>query len=194
MSERISELARRLVVGRRRDGRCVYDAQAKHELIMACREPGVRRDRCRRHLRSRLAPQHALHCRQELRPARRRDRSPAARGLQASMSRTTHRPRKPPHPGHRPHRRERPGRLGGRFSPVRAGRPVRRLAGLGPPPELQQRQGRAGAHVQLLARIDWQKTLVAVANKNARILWDVLARGCAFDPNFVPPRPAAAAN
>lgn len=41
MSERISELARRLVVGRKRDGRCVYDAQAKHELIMACREPGV---------------------------------------------------------------------------------------------------------------------------------------------------------
>ena len=48
--------------------------------------------------------------------------------------------------------------------------------------------------VQLLARIGWQKTLVAVANKNARILWAVLARGRPFDPHFVPARPAAAAN
>ena len=30
--------------------------------------------------------------------------------------------------------------------------------------------------VQLQARTGWQKTLVAVANKNARILWTVLAR------------------
>jgi len=41
MSDVISELARRLVVGHKRDGRCVYDAQAKQELILACREPGV---------------------------------------------------------------------------------------------------------------------------------------------------------
>jgi transposase len=41
MSDAISELARRLVVGHKRDGRCVYDAQAKRELILACREPGV---------------------------------------------------------------------------------------------------------------------------------------------------------
>ncbi|GAC1664134.1 MAG: hypothetical protein PVS2B1_23310 [Candidatus Dormibacteraceae bacterium] len=41
MSEWISELGRRLVVGRKRDGRCVYDAQAKQELILACREPGM---------------------------------------------------------------------------------------------------------------------------------------------------------
>ena len=37
----ISDLARRLVVGRKRDGRSVYDAQAKRELILACRAPGV---------------------------------------------------------------------------------------------------------------------------------------------------------
>ena len=39
--ETISDLARRLVVGRKRDGRSVYDAQAKRELILACRAPGV---------------------------------------------------------------------------------------------------------------------------------------------------------
>lgn len=41
MSEWIAELAQRLVVKRKRDGRCVYDEQAKRELIQACREPGV---------------------------------------------------------------------------------------------------------------------------------------------------------
>ena len=41
MSEWISELAKRLVVSRKRDGRCVYDAQAKHELILACKTPGI---------------------------------------------------------------------------------------------------------------------------------------------------------
>ncbi|MBC7957490.1 MAG: transposase, partial [Cytophagales bacterium] len=39
--ETILDLARRLVVGRKRDGRSVYDAQAKRELILACRAPGV---------------------------------------------------------------------------------------------------------------------------------------------------------
>ncbi len=39
--ETISDLARRLVVGRKRDGRSVYDARAKRELILACRAPGV---------------------------------------------------------------------------------------------------------------------------------------------------------
>jgi transposase len=42
--------------------------------------------------------------------------------------------------------------------------------------------------VQLLARVGWQKTLVAVANKNARILWAVLARGREFDASYVPAR------
>ncbi|MDM0085063.1 transposase [Variovorax sp. J31P179] len=41
MSEWLSELGKRLVVGRKRDGRCVYDAQAKRDLILACREPGM---------------------------------------------------------------------------------------------------------------------------------------------------------
>ena len=41
MSEELfSELGRRLVIGRKRDGRCVYDPQAKVELIRACRESG----------------------------------------------------------------------------------------------------------------------------------------------------------
>lgn len=37
----LSELAQRLVIGRKRDGRSIYDEAAKHELIMACREPGA---------------------------------------------------------------------------------------------------------------------------------------------------------
>lgn len=45
--------------------------------------------------------------------------------------------------------------------------------------------------VQLLERVGWQKTLVAVANKNARVLWAVLARGKSFDPNHVPVRSVA---
>lgn len=47
--------------------------------------------------------------------------------------------------------------------------------------------------VQLQARIGWQKTLVAVANKNARTLWAVLAKGKPFDPQHVPAMPALAA-
>ncbi|WP_031255973.1 IS66-like element accessory protein TnpA [Curvibacter lanceolatus] len=41
MSEWISDLAQRLVVSRKRDGRCVYDEQAKRELILACQQPGI---------------------------------------------------------------------------------------------------------------------------------------------------------
>jgi transposase len=37
--------------------------------------------------------------------------------------------------------------------------------------------------VQLQARIGYQKTLVAVANKHARILWAILAKGEKFDPS-----------
>jgi transposase len=47
--------------------------------------------------------------------------------------------------------------------------------------------------VQLTARVGWQKAVVALANKNARILWAVLAKGRRFDPNHVsikPPGPA----
>jgi transposase len=43
--------------------------------------------------------------------------------------------------------------------------------------------------VQLLARVGWQKAVVALANKNARILWAVLARGRSFDPNHVSVKP-----
>ncbi len=39
--------------------------------------------------------------------------------------------------------------------------------------------------VQLLARVGWQKAAVALANKNARILWAVLAKGRRFDANHV---------
>src|SRR6218665_3805179 len=41
MSEWTKELTKRLVVGHTRDGRCIYDEQAKRELIRACREPGA---------------------------------------------------------------------------------------------------------------------------------------------------------
>ena len=47
--------------------------------------------------------------------------------------------------------------------------------------------------VQLQRRIGWQKTLVAVANKNARILWAVLAKGRDYDPLHMPAKPFAAA-
>ena len=45
--------------------------------------------------------------------------------------------------------------------------------------------------VQLKQRIGWQKAALALANKNARILWAVLTRGMAFDPNYVPKPPVA---
>jgi transposase len=41
MTEQISELKQRLVVGRKQDGRCCYDPQAKRELIEAGLQPGV---------------------------------------------------------------------------------------------------------------------------------------------------------
>jgi transposase len=43
--------------------------------------------------------------------------------------------------------------------------------------------------VQLKERIGWQKTVVALANKNARIVWAALTRGQAFDPDHVPVAP-----
>ncbi len=44
--------------------------------------------------------------------------------------------------------------------------------------------------VQLKERVGWQKAVVALANKNARILWAVLTRDGRFDPNHVPESPA----
>jgi transposase len=41
MSEGMEELARRLVVGRKRDGRAVYDEPAKAELVAMCAAPGA---------------------------------------------------------------------------------------------------------------------------------------------------------
>ncbi|KQP23480.1 IS110 family transposase [Pseudorhodoferax sp. Leaf267] len=45
--------------------------------------------------------------------------------------------------------------------------------------------------VQLRERVGWQKAVVALANKNARILWAVLTRDGQFDPDHVPQIPAA---
>ena len=44
----------------------------------------------------------------------------------------------------------------------------------------------------LRERLGWQKTVVAVANKNARILWAVLARGASFDADHLSVKPAMA--
>ena len=41
MSDLMEELAARLVVGRKRDGRAVYDEEAKAELVAACKLPGA---------------------------------------------------------------------------------------------------------------------------------------------------------
>ena len=41
MSDWISALAGRLVIGHKRDGRSIYDERAKRKLVLACREPGV---------------------------------------------------------------------------------------------------------------------------------------------------------
>ncbi len=41
MSEIDAEVVRRLVTGRKNDGRAVYDPQAKAEVVRACMKPGV---------------------------------------------------------------------------------------------------------------------------------------------------------
>ena len=46
--------------------------------------------------------------------------------------------------------------------------------------------------VALRERSGWQKAVVALANKNARILWAVMTRGDAFDPNHLSIKPTAA--
>ena len=45
--------------------------------------------------------------------------------------------------------------------------------------------------VQLTARVGWQKACVAMANKNARILWAVMTRDQGFDPRHVSIKPQA---
>ena len=45
--------------------------------------------------------------------------------------------------------------------------------------------------VQLTTRVGWQKACVAMANKNARILWAVMTRDQGFDPHHVSIKPTA---
>jgi len=45
--------------------------------------------------------------------------------------------------------------------------------------------------VQLIARVGWQKACVAMANKNARILWAVMTREQRYDPRHVSVKPQA---
>ena len=47
--------------------------------------------------------------------------------------------------------------------------------------------------VQLTARVGWQKAVVAMANKNAGILWAVLAKGRRFDADHVSVKPHGSA-
>ena len=47
--------------------------------------------------------------------------------------------------------------------------------------------------VQLLARVGWQKAAVALANKNARVLWAVLSKGLAFNADHVSIKPTSIA-
>lgn len=43
---------------------------------------------------------------------------------------------------------------------------------------------------QLRERVGWQKAVVALANKNARILWAVLSKGTTFNPDHEPIKPS----
>ena len=45
--------------------------------------------------------------------------------------------------------------------------------------------------VALRKRSGWQKAVVALANKNARILWAVMTRGEAFDANHLSVKPVS---
>jgi transposase len=45
--------------------------------------------------------------------------------------------------------------------------------------------------VALVKRVGWQKACVAMANKNARILWAVMTREVGFDPHHVSVKPPA---
>lgn len=47
--------------------------------------------------------------------------------------------------------------------------------------------------VQLAARVGWQQAVVAMANKNARILWAVLAKRRRFDADHVSVKPQGCA-
>ena len=56
-----------------------------------------------------------------------------------------------------------------------------------------RRQDKISSWVTALReRSGWQKAVVALANKNARILWAVMTRGDAFDPNHLSIKPTGA--
>ena len=44
------------------------------------------------------------------------------------------------------------------------------------------KEGRREVPVALHARVGYHKTLVAIANKHARMIWALLAKGEAYDP------------
>ena len=46
---------------------------------------------------------------------------------------------------------------------------------------------------RLRERVGWQKAIVALANKNARILWAVLTREAPFDAHHISVKPTAVA-
>jgi len=46
---------------------------------------------------------------------------------------------------------------------------------------------------ELREKSGWQKAAVAMANKNARILWAMMTKGCRFDPRHVSVKPAGLA-
>jgi transposase len=57
----------------------------------------------------------------------------------------------------------------------------------------ERRQDKISSWVLALReRSGWQKAVVALANKNARILWAVMTRGDAFDPNHLSIKPTGA--
>jgi transposase len=45
--------------------------------------------------------------------------------------------------------------------------------------------------LQLKIRVGWQKAAVALANKNARILWAIMTKGIDYDPNYKSQKPGA---
>jgi transposase len=56
-----------------------------------------------------------------------------------------------------------------------------------------RRQDKISSWVTALReRSGWQKAVVALANKNARILWAVMTRGETFDPNHLSIKPTGA--
>jgi transposase len=45
--------------------------------------------------------------------------------------------------------------------------------------------------LQLKIRVGWQKAAVALANKNARILWAIMTKGIDYDPNYKSQKPCS---